>query len=112
VIVCFVIIAIVGATSDDDSTGGGGGDQQTLDLGAFDVCKQFVRDRLKAPGSASFRNFFEDDGEVSVTHLGDEYTVVSSVDAQNSFGASLRSNFRCTVTHVSGSSWRLVDLAM
>lgn len=38
---------------------------------AFDVCKQFVADQLRSPGTAEFRNYFEDDGEVVVTGVGD-----------------------------------------
>ena len=38
-----------------------------VEWGAFDVCRNFVRDRLVSP--ASFPNFFEDDGAV----IGDVY---------------------------------------
>jgi len=54
------------------------------------ACKSFVEDRLKSPSSADFSN---------VTHSGDSprWTVTGSVDAENSFGASLRSDWTCTV---------------
>lgn len=84
---------------------------QEKKLGAFDVCKEFVKDRLKSPSSAKFRNFFQNDGEVTVTSTdGRTYTVVSSVDSENSFGASLRSDFTCTVTNTSGDHWQLQDI--
>lgn len=80
--------------------------------GAFDVCTKFVKDRLKAPSTAKFRNFFEKDGEVVVTSTdGVTFVVASTVDAQNSFGAMLRTSFVCTVINTGGSNWRLVDLA-
>jgi hypothetical protein len=111
VVIVLVIVGMV-AGGDEDKDGRGGGDASDLEYGAFDVCQQFVKQELKAPGTAKFRNFFEDDGEVTVTHTGDEYTVVSSVDAENSFGASLRSNFRCVVTHVSGDTWHKVSVTL
>lgn len=95
-------------TSGDDN--GSGRDREVSELTAFNVCKDFVRDRLKSPGSATFRNYFEDDGEVRVTRSGNTFTVRSSVDAENSFGASLRSNFECVVRNTTGDTYRLVSL--
>lgn len=84
-----------------------------LDRDAFNICKEFVEDRLKAPSTAVFRNYFEDDGEVTVTGSGSgPYTVRSSVDSQNGFGAMLRSDFVCTVENTSGDSWHLIDLTI
>ena len=104
-----VIFSILGSGDDD----GGGDSADELRFGAFDVCTQFVEERLKAPGTASFRNYFEDDGEVTVTGVGDgPYTVRSSVDAQNSFGAEIRTDFTCIVTHQGDGNWRLNDLAL
>lgn len=108
-----VVLAIVSGLSGDGGGSDGADDAPSadeLDAGAFDVCTQFVKDRLKSPSTAKFRNFYEDDGEVVVTHAADTYTVSSTVDSENGFGAMLRSTFRCEVRHVSGTSWRLVDL--
>lgn len=88
-----------------------GVDQEVMEVSAFEVCKDFVKDRLKSPGSATFRNQFEDDGEVVVTGSGrGPYTIVSTVDSENSFGASLRSRFTCTVTNTDGDNWKLNDI--
>jgi hypothetical protein len=96
--------------------GSGGDDEPSADdqkFAAFDTCKEFVTERLKAPGTATFRNFYEEDGEVIVTGSGDgPYTVVSTVDAQNSFGADLRTRFTCTVINTTGDTWRLQDLEL
>jgi hypothetical protein len=84
-----------------------------LKYGAFDVCTQFVKERLRSPGSAEFPNEFEDDGEVVFTNDpadADVWTVTSHVDSQNGFGALLQSDFVCQVRHVDGTQWRLVDL--
>jgi hypothetical protein len=80
---------------------------------AFEVCKDFVRDRLVSPGSAVFRNYFEDDGEVIVAGSGPgPYTVRSTVDSQNGFGALLRTEFLCTVRPAGGDRWTLDDLTI
>jgi hypothetical protein len=98
---------LIGALGDDDTSSA-----DNLDHGAFDVCTQFVKDRLRAPATAEFRNFFQNDGEVMVTHTAGTYTVRSTVDSENGFGASIRSDFTCKVRHVSGTQWRLVDLSI
>jgi hypothetical protein len=83
-----------------------------LKYGAFDVCTQFVKDRLKSPGTAEFPNEFEDDGEVVTTNVGDVYTVQSHVDSQNTFGGVVQTAFTCEVRHVDGTQWKLVDLQL
>jgi hypothetical protein len=76
--------------------------------GAWNVCSQFVKDRLKAPASADFAEY-RDEG-TSVTKTGKTYTVIGYVDAENSFGANIRTNYVCTVRYQSGRTYRLVDL--
>ena len=78
---------------------------------AFEACKEFVRKGLKSPSSAKFRNFYEEDGEVTVAVSGNEYTVVSTVDADNSYGSNVRNVFTCTVRS-EGADWRLINLDM
>lgn len=54
----------------------------------FHRSRDFVRDRLKAPSTASFPWA----SEARVQHVsGCRYLIVSHVDAQNSFGAMIRS---------------------
>ena len=107
-----LVVIVVGCTA----LGGGDDDSPSatdLKAGAFDVCTQFVEDRLKAPGTAKFRNYFQDDGEVIVTGIGEgPYTVRSSVDAQNGFGAEIRTDFVCTVNHTGDGNWRLANLSL
>lgn len=79
---------------------------------AFDVCKDFVKDRLKAPGSARFPDFFDDDDEVRVSSVGDRYTVRSHVDAENSFGALLQTDFTCVVEDDGDDTMTLKDLTL
>lgn len=69
-------------------------------------CHQYVKDRLKSPGSADFSGDYVAEGADDGA-----YTVSGSVDSQNSFGASVRNTFQCTVRKRSGAdTWVLVEL--
>lgn len=77
--------------------------------GAWVMCQEFVKDRLKAPASAEFPWASEDRWK----HLGDgKYLVNGYVDAQNAFGAKLRTNFVCTVQWQPDGRWKLEDLQL
>lgn len=64
------------------------------------MCQEFVGRVLKAPSTARYSD------EV-VTVSSGTWTVTGHVDAQNSFGAMIRSSYTCKMT-VSGDTWRLV----
>lgn len=79
--------------------------------GAFDVCRQFVTDRLRSPASAKFPPLSDD--RVYVTPLTENrFSVRAYVDSQNGFGALLRTRFTCEVKWTEGQHYNLVDLAM
>jgi hypothetical protein len=102
-LICIAVFVSCSEASEDPRVG------QAM---AFDVCTQFVEDRLKAPGTASYPDFWDDDGEVVVSGTPPEYVVTSHVDSENSFGANIRTAFICEVRHVEGDQYRLVDLAL
>ena len=54
-------------------------------------CERAVRDSLKAPASAQISNAFED----GLLTTASGFAWNGTVDAQNSFGANLRTAFRC-----------------
>lgn len=68
--------------------------------------EQFVRQNLKAPRTAKFPGWFE-----MVRHtqkIGPQsYKVVSWVDAQNEFGATIRTKYYMEMTQTGPDSWRL-----
>lgn len=68
------------------------------------ACKTYVLDRLKAPASAAFSG-------LAFTGANPTWTVTGAVDSQNSFGATIRSTFRCTVT-ARGDQWDLGSLSV
>lgn len=76
---------------------------------AFIMCRQFMTDRLKAPKTAEFP--LSNDPGVVVTRLdGAQFRVQGFVDAQNGFGAMIRTRYDCTVRHTGGDQWRLEAL--
>ena len=73
---------------------------------AWYACKEFIIRSLKAPKTAEFPRYQPS----SVTYMGsNEYRVSIYVDAENSFGALIRSRFTCRVKKETGQ-WRLIRL--
>lgn len=64
--------------------------------GAIDACQDWVRDQLKAPSTAEFVN-------VDATDSDDPYIVTGDVDADNGFGAHVRTYWHCEATRVGDS---------
>lgn len=70
------------------------------DQEAKDACEKFVGELLTAPSSAQYTHTY--------TNLaGGNWTVKGNVEAADSFGVMLRSEFRCVVD---GETWELVLL--
>lgn len=90
-----VLLTMAGCSSGGSGDSGGGGmDQTARDFMAYDACKSAVSDQLKAPSTADFQSELDVDYR---TTGGNNITVLGWVDAQNSFGAKLRSNFTCSM---------------
>lgn len=67
------------------------------------MCREDVAGKLKAPSTATFgdvRSTISDDFDP------DRWTVTGWVDAENSFGATIRSEWTCQATHRGGGRWR------
>ena len=81
-------------------------------VGAWVMAESFVKDRLKAPATASFGSVWGDyqSPDDCVTYLGKKrYKVTGWVDAENAFGAKIRNNFFCIVRD-EGDTWHLEDI--
>lgn len=74
---------------------------------AWFECKVAVLDLLKSPGSAEFPWF----DSSYVTRSGDGYLIRATLEAENSFGAMVVTDWTCTATPV-GSGWRVSDVAV
>jgi len=88
------------------SLGGGDGgsttQQSNIDDGrAHIIAQNYVESVLKSPSTADFPTF-----DYQASDLGnDKYKVVSYVDAQNSFGAEVRSNYSVTLSYNGSGEW-------
>lgn len=78
---------------------------------AYIYAQLFVKDKLKSPSTAEFP-FSPDD----VWSLGENrYKVISYVDSQNSFGATIRTKYIAVLKYIPGKgskpgTWELEDL--
>lgn len=100
-IVTTIVLAVFGcgAMLSNDESGDGGGSRKTDGYDAQVACKDAVKDRLKAPATAKFSN-------VDHTSAGAEaWTVTGDVDSENSFGANIRTSWKCEI-RIDGSQWR------
>ncbi len=78
---------------------------------AYVMMQDFVKRGLKAPSTAKFP--WMGDSQVIVARSKDQtYTVYGYVDAQNSFGALLRSEYTGVVRQVGEDQWELVNLKL
>lgn len=73
---------------------------EVTEIEARTQCEDLVEQQLKAPKTADFPWL---DGEWKYTPVDGGYKVESYVDAENSFGAQIRSHFGCTVTKLDES---------
>ncbi|HEX4054697.1 MAG TPA: hypothetical protein VHX86_10570 [Tepidisphaeraceae bacterium] len=71
---------------------------------AYTMSQEFVKDQLKSPATAQFQPF--DSPKVSVTYSDGWYTVYAVVDAQNGFGALIRSSYICKLKPIGGDQWQ------
>ena len=82
-------------------------------LDAWIMAQEFVTKSLKAPSTADYGDGFlkrEQDPEKCVTDLGSgRYAVHGWVDAQNSFGAKIRTHFALTIQCGGNGTWRCVE---
>lgn len=75
---------------------------------AYRASQKFVEGRLRAPSTASFPRLTE----VRVVPAGDcKFKITAYVDAQNGFGAQVRTHYTVTMESVPQSkAWRAIDL--
>jgi len=108
VVVALVTLAI------GSSDGGGTSSSRAPDkIDAWVMAQQFVKDRLKSPSTADFGGIFGDyqDPDKVVTDLGGgKFRVRAWVDAQNAFGATVRTRFILELEYVGNDRWRLTSI--
>jgi len=76
-------------------------------IDAWVAAEDFVKDHLRSPGTADFG---WQRADKCVTDLGEgQYCVKGWVDAQNAFGAIVRSDFTLTLKYTGDDKWQLVE---
>jgi len=108
---CLVLIAIVVLLALGPCRGSQDSGKHTAmgpdKISAFVMSQEFVKDRLKAPGTAKFpwydESFVDDLG-------GGRFRVTAYVDAENSFGAKLRTHYTCVLSSSDGDRWSLENI--
>ncbi|WP_300700915.1 hypothetical protein [Bacteroides sp.] len=65
---------------------------------AYETAKKAVKKELKAPSTASFAEMTDSEAKCKVNDDG-SVIIRSYVDAENSFGAKIRTHFQCTVKY-------------
>ncbi len=76
-------------------------------ISAYVMSHQFMEDRLKAPATAKYPRY----DKSFVNDLGEgRYTVDAYVDAENSFGAMIRTNYSCTLKYAGDDKWTLESI--
>jgi hypothetical protein len=79
---------------------------------AFVMSQEFVRRNLKAPSTAEFPWYTDDQVAVS-TKPGCAFRVIAWVDAQNSFGAQIRSVYIVDMKYNDDAgTWMLTDISI
>ena len=102
VVAAFLVLATIAC---------GNGDKGVSKVDACVACDAFVKRMLVAPSTADF----PPTSKMSIIQAGNNFTVTGYVDAENSFGAMVRTRFICDVTYKGGgvdrlSNWHLEDL--
>lgn len=88
-----VVAAVVFAAVACSVSGGSGGDSwEPTAFEARSICEDWVREQLKAPSTAKFIDGLESGGPV-------KYDITGEVDAENSFGAPLRTAWTCSIEY-------------
>jgi len=108
VILAFVVFFFSNCGGSSNSSSSSTTSKQPDKFDAYVMSQLFVEDALKAPSTAKFPVYSED----MVVDGGDGSFIVSAyVDAQNSFGAMMRSNYVCIMQYDKATDeWALKGL--
>lgn len=87
---------------------------EATDSQAFSMAKRFVETTLMSPSTANFPSGMFDEN-YAVVQDGDVYAVTSYVDAQNGFGATIRTYYTISLRFLGGdpyeiSAWEYIDM--
>ena len=78
---------------------------------AYIMMRDFVKDKLKSPATAKFPSLAWDNQVRAIRVSGQKYMIYGYVDAQNSFGALIRTKYTGVVEQTAKDKWVLQELA-
>ncbi len=81
----------------------------TSERTAYNLSKDYAKQNLKSPSTASYPGLFESKDHVKDLGNG-RYQINSWVDSQNGFGATIRTKFSCVMVKKSGDRWGIENL--
>jgi hypothetical protein len=84
--------------------------QRNMSISACVRANRAVMERLEAPSTAVFPDCWRYD--IRVKDAENDYYVRGYVDAQNSFGATLRSNFVVKLRAIADDEWQVIGAAI
>ncbi len=102
IVIAIAIIAFTAFSGNDDA-----GNKEPSCFDAYVMSQVFVERQLKAPSSADFPAF---DNSMVIPLGNGRFKVTAYVDAQNSFGAMIRTPYTCTIKKSEGDNWLLEDM--
>jgi len=85
----------------------GCGNHEPDDYDAYAACQNWVEQQLRAPSTADFSGH----GDSQIVETANGYDIKGYVDAENGFGAKIRTDWSCSVALV-GDNWELLDLSV
>lgn len=93
-----LVILVIGVAVSCSVLGSNDGPSAPSSFEAELQCQDWLRDKLLAPSTAEFSQTTTSGGPTS-------WTVTGVVDAENGFGATLRSSWTCSI-RIDGDMWR------
>lgn len=91
------------------SDGDGNSDSSNSSTMAYIMCQDFIEQRLTAPATAKWPSSL-DITIIPVSGKEDSYQVIGYVDAQNGFGALIRTSYVCEISYTGDDRWHLDSL--
>lgn len=76
---------------------------------AYVMAQEIVKKQLKAPSTAKFQKMWDGVKVLYYTDI-DAYGLTFWVDAQNSFGAMIRTTYDVTIKNTEGDKWLVTEI--
>ena len=113
IILIGILFLVVISFSGCDSTSENNNTNTSTSMASIQA-KEYVKKSLKSPSTAKFPGLWglANDGVVAYEKETNRYEIVSYVDSQNSFGATIRSNWSVVLKNLGGDdsdikNWQL-----